>query len=200
MRLDLAVALALEFVVLLNEEALLALFLPVGAEEEEEEHEEEQEDGEGDVEEGGLDGVFLPVGIDLGLECLDLGGLGLERFVLENQDVGVGAVYSRGCGDAFYTPEGAVLKNIEGGAYQVVAFGGVYEGGVNLAVGDCLEADFGGTVDTYYIGVYAVTGERIGGGYGHAVVVGVDDIDTGVGREEGIGLGVGVAVIPETGD
>ena len=66
--------------------------LPVGSEEQEAHAEEQHDDGHAGVEERGLHVVLRPIVVDFSLEVPDFPRFGLERFVLQEEDVGVGKV------------------------------------------------------------------------------------------------------------
>ena len=89
------------------------------------------------------------------------------------------------------------FENRECGAYEAVSFGRIEEGGVDYAVGDGTDAYVGGCVDTYYL--YVVAAEAacdLGGAYGHAVVVGIDEVYVGTGAEQGIECSGCVVLVP----
>ena len=88
----LLVAFLLELAVLEHELLLMPAVLPVGPEEQEAHAEEQDDDGHAGVEERGLHVVLRPIVVDFSLEELDFPRFGIERFVLQEEDVGVGEV------------------------------------------------------------------------------------------------------------
>ena len=88
----LLVAFLLELAVLEHKFLLMPAVLPVGPEEQEAHAEEQDDDGHAGVEERGLHVVLRPIVVDFSLEELDFPRFGIERFVLQEEDVGVGKV------------------------------------------------------------------------------------------------------------
>ncbi len=175
---------------------LVTAVLPVGPQYQEEHTKEQHGDRDGGVEEPGLGRMALPEVVDLGLEELDFVGFLGEGLVLSQEYVGVRDVDRRGYREMV---DGVVRLPFEygqRGAYELVPFGGVEECRVDHAVGHCADAYLRGGVDAYHLDVEAAAACHFGGGYGHAVVVGVHEVDLRVRRQEGVGHRGRVVVVP----